>query len=271
LCHIVNTWRKYPVILSKHFAIHRHTNHSGIDLAPSTLTHSANQQTAAIALKLGNVPWMQSLPANVRMRVASEAYQSFHPEKEVVAAKGEPAHSWIGVMDGLLQIRGVFRSGKVVMFAGIPAGSWVGEGSVLKREPRRYDIVAIRPTRAIHIPRATFWWLLETSIEFNHFILQHINERLSQYIWMVETDRYSDPVTRLARALSGLYNPVLYPSMGSIVPLSQEELGELAGLSRQSVNAAIKKLDALGFVRAAYGGLLVKDIIGLRNYESEKF
>lgn len=30
------------------------------------------------------------------------------------------------------------------MFTGIPSGGWIGEGTVLKRELRLYDIVAVR-------------------------------------------------------------------------------------------------------------------------------
>lgn len=56
------------------------------------------------------------------------------------------------------------------MFTAVPSGSWVGEGSVIKREPRRYELVAIRTTRVIHVHRPTFMWLLETSIGFSRYI-----------------------------------------------------------------------------------------------------
>lgn len=86
------------------------------------------------------------------------------------------------------------------MFTGIPDGGWIGEGAAIRRELRKYDIVAVRHSRGIHIPSPTFRWLLDdTSIEFNHFIVAHLNERLGQYIGMVETDRLTDPVARLAR------------------------------------------------------------------------
>ena len=74
----------------------------------------------------------------------------------------------------------------------------------------------------------------------------------------------TDPVARLARAISGMFNPVLYPNMGEKLPISQEELGELAGLQRQRANAAIRRLEAMGLVRAEYGSLVVTDLEGLR-------
>jgi len=135
-----------------------------------------------------------------------------------VARKGEPVHAWMGIADGLVKITDVIRSGKVVMFSGIPAGAWVGEGSVFKRELRRYDIVAVRQTRVIHVPRATFRGLLDTGFEFDQFIIEHLNERLGQFMAMVEADRMSDPIARVAGAIARLYNPVLSPGMGPFLP-----------------------------------------------------
>jgi CRP-like cAMP-binding protein len=224
------------------------------------------KSVVTMAAWLEGTRWMQLLPQAVRQRVIAEAYESNHADKEVVAAKGEPAHSWIGVVEGLLKASGGFRTGKTFIYSGIPAGSWIGEGSVLKREPRHYDIVAVRPTRTVHIPRATFRWLLETNLDFNHFIITHLNERLAQFMGMVETDRIDDPCVKLARSILSLFNPVLYPGMGSALLVSQQELGELAGLSRQRTNAAIKALEEAKLVQASYGSLLIMDLQALRTF-----
>ena len=224
------------------------------------------KSVASMAAWLEGTPWMRLLPQSGRQRVIAEAYELIHAEREVVAAKGEPAHSWIGVVEGLLKASGGFRSGKSFIYSGIPAGSWVGEGSVLKREPRHYDIVAVRATRTVHIPRATFRWLLETNLDFNHFVIDHLNERLAQFMAMVETDRIVDPRIKLARSILGLFNPVLYPGMGTVLLVSQQELGELAGLSRQRTNAAIKALEKVHLVQASYGSLLVTDLQALRSF-----
>jgi CRP-like cAMP-binding protein len=118
----------------------------------------------------------------------------------------------------------------------------------------------------VHIPRATFRWLLDTNLDFSHFIIDHLNERLGQFMGMVETDRMVDPTIKLARSILSLFNPVLYPGMGSALFVSQEELGELAGLSRQRTNAAIKALEKADLVHADYGRLLIKDLQALRSF-----
>lgn len=216
---------------------------------------------------LSEVQWVQELPQSARKRVVAEAYEGSFRKDDVVARKGEVAASWIGVVEGLLKISAVYRTGKVVMFTGIPEGSWVGEGSVVKREVRRYDIICMRPSRVIFVPSSTFRWLLDTSIEFNHSIIRRLNERLAQFIGMVEIDRLTDPVARVARAIGTLYNPVLYPHMGDLLLLSQTELGELIGMSRQSISAALRQLQSEGLLSTEYGGVLVRRLPALVNYQ----
>ena len=216
---------------------------------------------------LEDTHWLQTLSASAKERVCADVYDEFFDAGDALVRRGDPARAWLGVAEGLLKVSTVHRSGKVVMFTGIPEGSWIGEGAVIKREVVRYDICAMRRSRVIHLPGATFRWLLDTSIEFNHVVICRLNERLSQYIAMVEIDRLTDPVARVARAIGTMYNPVLHPHLGPVLSLSQTELGELIGMSRQSISAALKQLQGEGLVSTEYGGVMVKSLSSLINYQ----
>ncbi|NDZ18944.1 Crp/Fnr family transcriptional regulator [Variovorax sp. WS11] len=209
-------------------------------------------------------PWMQSLGAAVQERVIAEAYDILHREGDIVARQGEPVCSWIGVAEGLLKVVGGVSTSRPVIYSSVPVGSWMGEGSVIKNEPRLYDVIAIGGTRTIHVPRATFRWLLESSFEFNHFVISHLNERLGQFMSMVETTRIDDPMVRLARALVGLFNPVLYPKTSAVLTVSQQELGDLAGITRQRTNAALQVLKRLGMIEIRRGAIVVLDLPALK-------
>ncbi|MES2423764.1 MAG: Crp/Fnr family transcriptional regulator [Pseudomonadota bacterium] len=215
---------------------------------------------------MADMPWFRALPAEAQRRVRSDSYETAHSRGEMFARSGEAVHSWLGVIEGLVKIQAVQRDGKVVAFTGVPAGSWFGEGSVIRRDARRYDVVTMRPTRLVHVPSPTFRWLLDVSLEFNHFIIGHLNERLAQNMSLVEIDRLNHPEAQLARVIHNLLNPVLYPNFGPFLPISQEEFGELAGLSRQRTNAAIKNLEKAGVLRVEYGGVFVEDLSNLMNF-----
>ena len=210
--------------------------------------------------------WARELPAEHLGRVRAAIIVREFAAGSTVSRKGDPASAWVGVIDGLVKLHSLSPSGKSVTFAGIPAGGWFGEGSVLKGEPLKYDIVALRDSRIALMPEATFRWLLDTSIPFNRFLLTQLNERLGQFIGMVEHDRLLEPDARVARALAALFNRHLYPDTRPHIQISQEELGYLAGASRQRVNRALRVLAGAGLIKVDYGLVTVLDLNGLVRY-----
>ena len=69
---------------------------------------------------------------------------------------------------------------------------------------------------------------------------------------------------QVARSLAALFNPVLYPGLGAVLRITQQELAYLVGLSRQRVNEALTTLAEQGVIRVEYGGLRVLDLKALR-------
>jgi len=210
--------------------------------------------------------WLRLLSPAHQERVMAESYERTYAPKDVVAPMGEVSNSWVGVSEGLLKVSAVTGTGQAIMFTAVQEGSWVGEGSVIKREQRRYGVSALRESRVVHLPRSTFMWLLEESNEFSRFIIDHLNERTGQFISMLEVARISHPAARVAGALSSLFNPVLNPRARPLLNISQEELGDLAGLSRSSANQAVSALKRANLISTQYAGILVLDINGLTRF-----
>jgi CRP-like cAMP-binding protein len=204
-------------------------------------------------------------PAQVE-RIEAETQVRELPVGVPVCRKGEPVEHWIGLIDGLVKMTSVSPDGKTTTFTGVTSGGWFGEGSLLKDRVRKYDVVTLRDSRVAYMPRATFEWLLDTDIGFNRFLLLQLNERLGQFIAMVEYERLLGPDARVARSLAGLYNAVLYPEQLTDVQLSQEELGYLSGVSRQRVNQALQVLEKAGLVKVEYGRIRILDLAGLQTF-----
>lgn len=215
---------------------------------------------------LRNSQWAQGLTEDELARALSGTIERLVPAGGYVCMKGEPVNHWMGVIDGLLKMASHWSTGKTTSLAGIPTGGWFGEGSLLKDEVRRYEVIALRDSRVAYMNRATFRWLLDHSIAFNRFLLTQINERLGQFIAMIEHERLLEIDARIARCLAGLFNPILGPGAQRQVEISQEELGYLAGISRQRVNQALKLLEDQGLLRIEYGRINVLDVDGLRRF-----
>ena len=211
-------------------------------------------------------PWTASLSADERSYVEAHVIERIVPTGSFVCRKGEPVEYWFGVVDGLLKLSSDIESGKTATLTGVPPGGWFGEGSMLKNELRRYDAIALRDSRVAFIPRQAFHWLLDHSIGFNRYLLNQINERLGQFIGLLESERLLDIDARVARCLATLFNPVLYPGLSRSIAVSQEELGYLTGVSRQRVNRSLKVLQFAGYLTVEYGGITIQDLDGLRRF-----
>jgi CRP-like cAMP-binding protein len=75
----------------------------------------------------------------------------------------------------------------------------------------------------------------------------------------------TNPDVRVARSLAALFNPVLFPGVGDVLRITQQELAYLVGLSRQRVNEALAALEAQGTIRVEYGGLRILNLDALRS------
>ena len=131
---------------------------------------------------LRRTSWAQSLSAEDFARAREGTIERLVPTGGYVCRKGEPVDHWHGVIVGLVKMSSDWLTGKTASFTGIAAGGWFGEGSVLKDEPRRYDMVALRDSRIACMRRETFHWLLDNNIAFNRFVINQVNERLSLFI-----------------------------------------------------------------------------------------
>ena len=215
-------------------------------------------------IELNGIPWLSALDPKQRERVIDELDVTDALPGDYVCRMGRPVTYWFGLIEGLLKMSSDNAQGQTMTFTGVPPGGWFGEGTVLKREPYRYNIQALRKSVVAGLPIKTFDWLLDNSIGFNRFVMYQLNERLGQFIGAREIDRMTNPDIRVARSLAALFNPILYPGVGQVLRITQQELAYLVGLSRQRVNEALTNLSDQGTIKVEYGGLRVLDIYALR-------
>jgi CRP-like cAMP-binding protein len=215
--------------------------------------------------ELDAIPWLALLRPDERQRAVDDLRISEAQPGEFVCRMGRPVTYWFGVVDGLLKMSTDNAEGQTMTFTGVPPGGWFGEGTALKHEAYRYNIQPLRTSLVAGLHVDTFHWLLDHSIGFNRFVMNQLNERLGQFIAAREIDRLNNPDIRVARSLAALFNPTLYPGVGEVLRITQQELAYLVGLSRQRVNEALAALEAQGCIRVEYGGLRILDLQALRS------
>src|SRR4051794_7235386 len=178
-----------------------------------------------------------------------------YPAGALIAAKGELSEHWFGVITGMVKVDTNLADGKSTTFIGVSAGGWLGEGSLLKREPRPYEVVALQDTRMAFMAGGTLRWLYDHRPAFNHFLITQLNARLGQFISIVERSRMHSTPELIAYGLATLMEPRQPAHAQGRVCISQEELGKLCGVSRQVAARELHKLVEDGVITVEYGAI----------------
>jgi len=215
---------------------------------------------------LSRSPWYPNLSGEQKARVRSDCFDRSYHAGSTVCHRGDPADHWLAVVDGIIKVDTASSAGRTVTFAGVPAGSWFGEGAVLKEEPRPYSVVAVRDSRLAFVPRSTFLWLLDHSSQFSRYVIDQLNARCGYYVGLVHNLRLHEASARVAFCLAEMFNQQLYPATDRILGLSQEEIGRLSGLSRQNTNRALRDLADAKLIAVEYGAIQIMDLGALRRF-----
>ena len=216
--------------------------------------------------ELAGIPWLAAMTEAEQALAVPRIVVGDAQPGDLVCRFGKAPTYWFGVVEGLLKMSTDNEQGYSVTFTGLPSGGWFGEGTALKRESYRYNVQALRNTTVAGLPLETFHLLLDKSIGFNRFVMNQLNERLGQFIAAREIDRLANPDVRVARNLAALFNPVLFPGVGEVLRITQQELAYLVGLSRQRVNVALNALQQAQWIRLEYGGVRVLNLTALRSH-----
>ena len=218
--------------------------------------------TSKSASLLEQAPWFARLTdaqqALARATVVERAVRA----GECIARAGDIASQWIGVARGFLQMSVTGSDGSETALHFLREGDWDGEGSILKGERRRYDVVALRASEVCLMPATTFERLHAESVAFNHFLLANLNERMGVVTSLLEASRLLDPDMLVARCLSLLASGRL----SAPLTIAQHQLASLCGLSRQRTNQALSSLRAQGIVQLEGQTIQVPDVERLARY-----
>ncbi len=198
--------------------------------------------------------WYAALPSDQKGQITSQVISLSAKRGQVILPANESTQGWYGVVSGLVKISGRKRAGRRTDFLGVGSGDWFGEGAVLKKELRRYEVTALRDTSLMCLPNHLFHTLYDSNLAFNHHLVACMNLRLSQAMATIEAGRTRPPEQRIALALSRLFW-----SNKRQLDLTQDELASLAGMSRQTANQALNALQDRGVITLAHNRIRVRD------------
>jgi CRP-like cAMP-binding protein len=190
-----------------------------------------------------------------------------YPSGREIFAKGSPGQSLVAVLRGSIKISSLSNEGKEIIFNIINAGEIFGEIAVLDGEERSADATAMTDCELLVLNRRDFLHLLENRVDLCMIMLRILCQRLRQTSEQVEDVMFRHLESRLAKRLLHLAEragPLGLQSTSVELHVSQRELGNMAGGSRESVNKILQNWHRQGMIDLGKSSVLIRDIEALR-------
>jgi CRP/FNR family cyclic AMP-dependent transcriptional regulator len=204
--------------------------------------------------------WFGAVPAERRaLLLAQASVRSVAAGTRLYGVDDPPDGLW-AVLDGQVRLIGYPAVGAELVVLMMGPGTWFGELSTLDAGPRPHDAVAFGPARVLHIGIDAFRRLAGATPElwWDIALLACAHQRAS-LAFMMNTLAQPIPV-RLARTLGGLARA----AGGSSIELRQEDIATMIGVSRQTLNKALKAMEREEVIAVEYARIRVVDAEGLR-------
>jgi CRP-like cAMP-binding protein len=180
--------------------------------------------------------------------------------------KGDLGSSMMAVLWGRVVIRAPSSDGKEVILNIINEGEIFGEIALLDGKERTADATAMTDCELLVIARRSFLPLLERP-DMMRELLNVLCERLRRTSEQVEDVLFLDVAARIAKTLLRFAkaDDASEPSARIVLGLSQREIGNLIGASREKVNRRLQAWRRAGIITVDKGTILIRDAAALRS------
>jgi CRP-like cAMP-binding protein len=141
-------------------------------------------------------------------------------------------------------------------------GSIIGELAALTGEPRSADLVALTQIDVLHIPGDAFLKLLQTNHRIHLSVTRHLAKRVRE-LGEEQEESFLTSERRLARAILRIIDAGIGAETKTglvIAGFSQNDLADLARISRESVSTIFKQFKARGTVSTGRERFTVHDL-----------
>jgi CRP-like cAMP-binding protein len=194
------------------------------------------------------------------LRVATEQR---YAHGQTIFQRGDPGTSLVIVLDGQVRISACSADGKEVTLVILGQGEVFGEIAVIDGRERTADATAIGPCRLLLLDRQDLLPLLERHPRVAVRLLQILCARMRNATNACQNLALLEVPGRLARLLRQLAEAKGEPVCRGhrlTLRLSQRELGNLIGASRESVNKHLRAWEAEGLISIDRGRITLLDI-----------
>jgi CRP/FNR family transcriptional regulator, cyclic AMP receptor protein len=206
---------------------------------------------------LRNHPLFRDLPPTVIEQLGSYMKTRRVARGTTIFSKGDPGSGLMGVLSGTVKISVASADGKDIVLNIFHEGDVFGEIALLDGRPRTADATAMSDCELIVIERRDFVRFLTGNPEVTLKFIEILCSRLRRTSEQVQDVTFLNLPTRLAKALLQLTAAEEGSAPRSKVTITQREISQIIGRSRESTNKQLRAWAKRGWIRLERGSVSV--------------
>jgi CRP/FNR family cyclic AMP-dependent transcriptional regulator len=216
-----------------------------------------------IASRLAEVELFGELDDGTLLAIADRARRRVVERGQVLFWQDEPGESMFVLLEGAVKLVVSSRDGGLVELARLVAPASFGELAVLDGGPRSATAEAVERCTLLAITRAEVLRLVHAEEQVAEALLRLLGTMVRRTTRQVTDLALLSLPGRVAAKLLELADPV-GEGPARTRRFTQVELATMVGAARQSVNQALKSLEARGWIRPAGRAVEILDPQSLR-------
>jgi CRP/FNR family transcriptional regulator len=184
-----------------------------------------------------------------------------------VFREGDQGDQLYFIVSGKVKLGRTSPDGRESLLAILGPGELFGEMALFDPSPRTATATAVSETRLAGLKNESLNGLLRTRPEVSAQLLQALARRLRRTNDSLSDLVFSDVPGRVAKALLDLADRFGRPATDGVLvahELTQEELAQLVGASRETVNKALAEFVQRGWLRLEARAVVILDMQRLR-------
>lgn len=222
--------------------------------------------TIDVAGILGTDPWFREVPQLLQSTLLRIGVTRRLSQGQRLFSRGDATNGVYALLEGRLAALDVNEQGDEAIQLHLEPVSWFGEMGLYDRLPRVHHIRAEQPSTVLWLNDPLLRAHLEQSPQHWHHFGLLLTQKLRLALFMLDGRKLDSNDLVVARTLlmiAQCYVPGGGPAK-SRVTIQQQQVADMLGMSRQTVNQALQSLKAEGILQLAYGKVEIMDVAALQ-------
>ncbi|GAB3102832.1 Crp/Fnr family transcriptional regulator [Cupriavidus yeoncheonensis] len=212
--------------------------------------------------------WFASLPAVEQQGLVTRSTRIRIDSGELLFRRGDPPNGFYGLVEGRLKVSNVRSDGKEGILAILEPGNWFGEMSMITGWPYAYDVTALETSQVLKFSVDAFNAHMQTAV-FAKAMAELVSQHTGLLYELLDDATLHSTRTRIARRLIRLArgDATRAAESRSDIPVSQDTLAMMLGISRQTLAVELKAMASQGAVALHYGRIRILSMDVLKSFD----